>query len=146
MEDAPATAPPLDHGLEQKLLRLALEVRVRAYAPYSCFHVGAAVLAESGEIYIGCNVENASYGLSLCAERNALAAAIAAGERKFVAMAVVGGTEQPATPCGACRQVMVEFAPNMTVLLATPTNLEQPERTTAQELLPRYFTFGGDEE
>ncbi|MGB9692861.1 MAG: cytidine deaminase, partial [Candidatus Sumerlaeaceae bacterium] len=87
-----------------------------------------------------------SYGLSLCAERNALAAAIAAGERKFVAMAVVGGTEQPATPCGACRQVMVEFAPNMTVLLATPTNLEQPERTTAQELLPRYFTFGGDEE
>ncbi len=145
MEDSASVPSPLEPAQEQKLLRHALAVRARAYAPYSHFHVGAAVLAESGNVYVGCNVENASYGLCICAERNAIAAAIAAGERKFRAIAVVGGVEEPATPCGACRQVMVEFAPQMTVLLATPTNTEHPQRTTAAELLPHFFTFGEEE-
>jgi cytidine deaminase len=126
----------------KELLLRANEVRKNAYAPYSRFHVGASVLTSSGKVYQGCNVENASYGLCICAERNAIAAAVAAGERDFVALAVVGGDgEKPVTPCGACRQVMVEFAPELIVAMAGGAGIEKPLVKTAAELLPHYFIF-----
>jgi cytidine deaminase len=101
---------------DKKLIALADKARGEAYAPYSGFAVGAAILAASGEVYTGCNVENASYGLSMCAERTAAFKAACAGERVFTAIAVV--TETGWTPCGACRQVLVEFGPQMRVLAA----------------------------
>jgi cytidine deaminase len=100
----------------QPVLEAALAVRSQAYAPYSRFAVGAAVQAKSGVIYNGCNVENASYGLTICAERTALFQAIAAGEREFSLLAVVADTPQPVAPCGACRQVMAEFGVDTIVL------------------------------
>jgi len=98
-----------------ELIAAAAAVRERAYAPYSRFLVGAALRAADGTIFAGCNVENASYGLTICAERNAIAQAIAAGARDFTAVAVV--SENGVTPCGACRQVLVEFGPEMTVIV-----------------------------
>nr|WP_320145916.1 cytidine deaminase [uncultured Anaeromusa sp.] len=100
----------------QPVLEAALAVRNRAYAPYSHFAVGAAVQAKSGAIYSGCNVENVSYGLTICAERTALFQAIAAGEREFSFLVVVADTPQPVAPCGACRQVMAEFGVDTIVL------------------------------
>jgi cytidine deaminase len=99
-----------------ELVAAAAAARERAYAPYSHFAVGAALRAADGAIYVGCNVENASYGLTICAERNAVAHAVASGARDLVALAVV--TENGVTPCGACRQVLVEFGPEMTVIVA----------------------------
>jgi cytidine deaminase len=93
----------------QSLLAAATAVRLQAYAPYSNFQVGAALLAKDGRIFTGCNVENLSYGLTICAERNALFAAVAAGVREFEAIAIVADTREPVSPCGACRQVMAEF-------------------------------------
>jgi cytidine deaminase len=120
------------------LVQAALAARERAYAPYSRFAVGAALFTASGGIISGCNVENASYGLSICAERVAIASAVAAGQRDFVAIAVVTDTAGPASPCGACRQTMVEFNPDLQVIL---TNLQGALRvTTARELLPGAFT------
>jgi cytidine deaminase len=98
------------------LLDLAARARGAAYVPYSHFAVGAALRAEDGTIYTGCNVENASYGLTICAERNAVAHAVAEGARRFDAVAVV--TENGVTPCGACRQVLAEFGPEMTVVVS----------------------------
>jgi len=98
-----------------ELIAAAAAVRERAYAPYSQFLVGAALRTADGTIFAGCNVENASYGLTICAERNAIAQAIAAGARDFTAVAVV--SENGVTPCGACRQVLVEFGPEMTVIV-----------------------------
>src|SRR6185369_16938832 len=96
-------------GLENEILEALVEsartVRDKAYAPYSGFLVGAAVLSESGRIYVGCNVENASYGATLCAERNAIAQLVAAGERNVAAVAVFVDADDPAMPCGICRQV-----------------------------------------
>jgi cytidine deaminase len=107
------------HGLAEgeiaELVAAAAGVRERAYAPYSRFLVGAALRAADGTIFAGCNVENASYGLTICAERNAIAQAVAAGVRDFTAVAVV--SENGVTPCGACRQVLVEFGPEMTVIV-----------------------------
>ncbi|PKO23049.1 MAG: cytidine deaminase [Chloroflexi bacterium HGW-Chloroflexi-1] len=100
----------------RELVAAAMTAQQRAYAPYSGFAVGAALRAADGQTYTGCNVENASYGLSICAERNALFHAIAAGQREFEAVAVV--TENGVTPCGACRQVLVEFNPQMAVIVA----------------------------
>ena len=125
----------------QPVLEAALAVRSRAYAPYSHFAVGAAVQAKSGAIYSGCNVENASYGLTVCAERNALFQAIAAGEREFSILAVVADTPQPVAPCGACRQVMAEFGVDIIVLanLAGDVLVYRLE-----ELLPAAFPGGND--
>jgi len=111
-EDQPSG---LSEGEIAELIAAAAAVRERAYAPYSRFLVGAALRAADGTIFAGCNVENASYGLTICAERNAIAQAIAAGTRDFTAVAVV--SENGVTPCGACRQVLVEFGPEMTVIV-----------------------------
>lgn len=125
---------------EKLLIEKAVEVRERAYALYSNFMVGAALLALDGSIHVGCNVENASYGLSVCAERNALAAAIAAGHDKFSAIAIVTGGDSPASPCGACRQVLAEFGQDMTILLATPEG-QNVQRLRLVDLLPWQFTL-----
>lgn len=101
---------------DKELIALAAEARRKAYAPYSQYAVGAALLTASGKVYTGCNVENASYGLSVCAERTAAFQAVCDGEREFTAIAVV--TENAGTPCGACRQVLAEFGPEMRVLVA----------------------------
>jgi len=98
------------------LLRQAGEARRQAYAPYSDFAVGAALLGESGRVYAGCNIENVSFGLTVCAERVALFKAVSDGEQRFRAVAVVTATG--VTPCGACRQVLSEFAPDLEVLVA----------------------------
>ncbi len=122
---------------KEALVALALEARKKAYAPYSHFPVGAALLAESGQVYAGCNVENASYGLSICAERVALFKAVAAGEQRFKAIAVV--TETMATPCGSCRQVLAEFGDDeLQVIVADPEG--QTAIYTLGELLPASFT------
>ena len=120
-----------------ELLSAAAEVRANAWAPYSGFKVGAAILDGAGRVHVGCNVENASYGLSVCAERHAIAAAVAAGGRDFKAVVVVTPTSPPATPCGACRQVLAEFG-DFSVILANP----QGERrvSSAVDLLPEAFT------
>lgn len=119
----------------QSLISAAIGARLAAYAPYSNFQVGAALLCEDGEIFTGCNVENLSYGLTICAERNAICAAVAAGQQKFAALAVAADTEQAISPCGACRQVMCEFG-DFPVLLASVSGQEVIESTVG-ELLPR---------
>jgi cytidine deaminase len=123
------------------LLTAARAVRRRAHAPYSRFQVGAAVLDERGRIHVGCNVENASFGLTVCAERNAVAAAVAMGARRIRAVAVVTSARPPASPCGACRQVLAELGDARTrVLLAGPAG--QAEQVALGTLLPRAFAFG----
>ena len=124
--------------MDKELLEAALAARERAYAPYSKFLVGAAVRAESGKIYTGCNIENASYGLTVCAERNALFSAVGAGERKFTALCVVGDTEEPISPCGACRQVMAEFKVERIILANIKGDVKE---YTLEELLPYGFTL-----
>ena len=124
--------------MDKELLEAALAARERAYAPYSKFLVGAAVRAESGKIYTGCNIENASYGLTVCAERNALFNAVGAGERKFNALCVVGDTEEPISPCGACRQVMAEFKVPCIILANLKGDVKE---YTLEELLPYGFTL-----
>ena len=122
---------------DARLLGCAVEVRKHAYAPYSGFNVGAAVLCSSGAIYAGCNVENSAYPSGICAERSALAAAIAAGERDIIGLAVVADSDRPVSPCGMCRQVIAELAPRSRVLLA---NLRgERVETTPDALLPGAF-------
>ncbi len=131
----------------EELLEAARLARERAYAPYSRFPVGAAVATRDGRIFQGCNVENASYGLTNCAERTALFAAIAAGVKpgEFACLAVIADTAQPIAPCGACRQVMIELAgPQLPVLLASLRGLQHA--TTAGALLPGAFTRDADHE
>ena len=123
--------------VEDTLLEAAREVRERAYAPYSNFFVGAAVLCSSGKVYAGCNVENAAYPAGICAERSALSAAIAAGERDVVRLVVVADSLRPVSPCGMCRQVIAELAPRAAVLLANLQGAQ--EETTPQALLPGAF-------
>jgi cytidine deaminase len=101
------------------LIRAASAARKQAYAPYSGFAVGAAVQCKSGAVFVGSNVENISYGLTICAERIAMASAVAAGDREFVAIAVVADTSEPIVPCGACRQFLAEFAPELVIVSAT---------------------------
>lgn len=122
-----------------ELLEQAIQARDKAYVPYSKFRVGAAILTTSGKVYQGCNIENASYGLTNCAERTALFKAVSEGEKEFSTLVVVGETEGPIAPCGACRQVIVEFCePDMPVILA---NLKGDiSETTVSQLLPGAFT------
>jgi cytidine deaminase len=125
---------------DEALVEEAIAARERAYAPYSRFRVGAAVRGDDGRVYRGCNVENASYPLSVCAERNAVAAAIAGGARRIEAIAVVADTAEPVSPCGGCRQVIFEFGPGARVILA---NLRGARLgTTLDALLPRGFGPG----
>ncbi len=122
------------------LLGVARRARELAYAPYSRFPVGAALLGKSGRVYTGCNVENASHPAGICAERCAVSKAVSEGERDFVAIAVVADSAGPCAPCGICRQVLVEFAPRMTVAMA---NLEGEMKVVlASELLPGAFSAG----
>ena len=118
------------------MIELAKEVSKKAYAPYSGFHVGAALLTKSGEIYSGCNVENASYSLTVCAERNAIFQAVAKGKREFEKIAIYVDSDEIFSPCGACRQVMVEFSPDMKVIIA---NSKKVIETSMTELLPLKF-------
>lgn len=119
------------------LLDVARTARERAYVPYSHYKVGAALLSRSGTIYVGCNVENAAYSVCMCAERTALFAAVAAGEREFVALAVIADSPRPVPPCGMCRQALLELAPDAAVLLANLSGAER--RTSPRELLPEGF-------
>lgn len=123
---------------DEELIEQARQVRERAYAPYSRFQVGAAVVTETGEVFAGCNVENASYGLSMCAERTALLKMVSNGHHRLRAIAVIADTERPASPCGACRQVLAEFAGNNVRVLLTNLKGDLFE-TTVGELLPGAF-------
>ncbi len=121
----------------KRLIDAAIAIRKNAYAPYSKFLVGSAVLTEDGTVFTGTNVENASYGLAICAERVAASAAVAAGHRKITAVAVA--TTGGASPCGACRQFLSEFGDSMAVLLVDADNTEQLESTSLDKLLPAQF-------
>ena len=123
--------------MSTELVRRAREVMRNAYAPYSNFHVGAAIEADDGTIHVGCNVENASYGLTICAERMAVGAAVAAGKRSLRRVAVVTAVEPPATPCGACRQLLAEFGLDLEIIAAGPST---ERRWTLRQLLPEAFT------
>lgn len=124
-------------ALAEELIKAAREARERAYAPYSGFKVGAAVLGASGKMYGGCNVENASYGLTQCAERTAICSAVAAGERALEAIAILADTPDATAPCGACRQVIAEFRIPRVIL----ANLAGRRRAvTLEALLPGAFS------
>ena len=123
--------------VRKKLLEMAKKARENAYAPYSNFKVGAAIITEDGKVFTGANVENASYGLSICAERVALFKAVSEGYRKFKAIAVVADTDGPVSPCGACRQVLSEFG-DMDVIMANVKGDMKVMKLS--ELLPESFT------
>ena len=121
----------------QKLMECAIKARENAYSPYSHFAVGAALLCEDGTLYEGCNIENASYGLTNCAERTAIFKAVSEGHIKFKALAVVADTEGPCAPCGACRQVMAEFKIPLIIMGNLMGNIKI---VTIEELLPFSFS------
>lgn len=124
---------------DRELIAAARQARKHAYAPYSNFPVGAAVLTEDGTVFTGCNVENASYGLTICAERVAATSAVAAGYRRFtrIALSLSGG----GTPCGACRQVLAQFCDDMPVLIDDADQTDVVRETTISQLLPERFEF-----
>jgi cytidine deaminase len=122
---------------EEELIQEAEKARLRAYAPYSKFKVGAALLTKTGKVYTGANVENGAYGLTVCAERAAVLKAVNEGDKDFVKIAVVADKNPPVTPCGPCRQVLSEFAKDMKIVCA---NLQgRVNRYTLRELLPQAF-------
>jgi len=123
--------------MTDRLLAAARAAQAQAYAPYSEYRVGAALEAEDGTLFSGCNVENASYGLTICAERTALGAAVSAGARRFRRLVVVSDSDPPASPCGACRQVLAEFGLDLEVRAVGPG---REMRWTLAELLPDAFT------
>jgi cytidine deaminase len=125
--------------VQAALVQAALAARMQAYAKYSSFAVGAAILTADGRTFAGCNVENASYGLAICAERAAVFAAVAAGQQQFKLLAVAspGG----ATPCGACRQVLAEFAPSLPILIVDADQPNRLVRANLGDLLPGAFTL-----
>lgn len=120
---------------DRELVRLAQQARGNAYAPYSHYNVGAALLTASGQVFTGCNVENAAYPMTICAERGAIVKAVSEGQREFVAIAIA--TRNGGSPCGACRQVMREFAPHLRVLLADDAG--HVRQYTLDQLLPDSF-------
>ena len=125
-------------GSAEKLRAAAADAMSRAYAPYSDFRVGAALLAGGGGVITGCNVENSSFPAGICAERGALAAAVAAGHRTFTHLAIVTDADEPTSPCGMCRQALVEFAPELTITSYTTSGAEA--RWSLADLLPHPFT------
>lgn len=120
----------------ERLIEAAREVRARSYSPYSGFAVGAALLDSDGRVHTGTNVENASYGLTTCAERSAVSRAVAEGSRGFVAVAIVGPSGEPTMPCGSCRQILFEFAPDIEVIVE---GSEAPDGRPLRDLLPDAF-------
>jgi cytidine deaminase len=122
--------------LTDPLVDAARAAQARAYAPYSNFRVGAALESESGDVFVGCNVENASYGLTICAERAAVCAAVSAGAQRFRRAVVVSDSDPPAAPCGACRQVLSEFGRDFRVDAVGP---RRTSTWTMAELLPAAF-------
>lgn len=128
---------------EQQLVQRAMQARQNAHAPYSHFQVGAALLTSTGHVYVGCNVENSSYGATICAERVAVCSAVAAGEKDFVMLAIAGSGEGFCYPCGICRQVLCDFAPHMRVLCADEQG--NWEEYTAAQLLPHAFQLREEE-
>lgn len=127
----------MDASDEKHLINSALVAAQRAYCPYSQFPVGAALLTASGRVYQGVNVENASFGLTICAERVAASAAVANGEKEFTAIAVVSRTG--VSPCGACRQFLAEFAPNLPIVMVDSLQPDVIHRATLDQLLPGRF-------
>ncbi|HXX22980.1 MAG TPA: cytidine deaminase [Terriglobia bacterium] len=121
----------------QQLLQHAVKARDRAVAPFSRFKVGAALLTSLGKLYTGCNIENASYGLTVCAERVALWNALSEGERAFTRMAVASDSEPPAAPCGACRQLLWEFCGDLEILVGNASGVKESHRLAS--LFPRPF-------
>ena len=125
----------------RKLVEAACAQRMRSYSPYSRFRVGAALLCRDGTVYLGTNVENASFGLSICAERAAVCCAVSDGARAFDAIAICADGSEPTPPCGACRQVLLEFGPDLVVLMAGNRGAAGPVlMSTAGELVPLAFT------
>lgn len=128
----------MDEKIVLELIKNAIEAREKAYAPYSKFKVGAAVLADNGKIYTGVNVENSSYGLTNCGERTAIFTAVTAGMKKITAIAIAAETENPVSPCGACRQVIYEFSDSNTIIILS--NLKGEYKIMGvEELLPYGF-------
>ena len=130
----------------QQLIKIALEAREKAYAPYSHFAVGAAVLTKNGQVYTGCNVENASYGATNCAERTAIFKAVSEGNKEIIKIAIVGGKTgeeitEYAYPCGVCRQVMAEFCKVNEMKVLVAKSEDDYMEKTLEELLP--YSFGG---
>lgn len=119
----------------KSLIAAAVRVREESYSPYSEFGVGAALLTKSGDVFTGCNVENISYRLTICAEQGAVASAIAHGHNDFVSIAVVADSKKPVVPCGACRQLLAEFNPALSVIMATTGG--EVEEVSLSALLPR---------
>ena len=121
----------------ERLIDQASKAREKSYSPYSTFAVGAALLTKSGAVFTGCNVENKSFRLTVCAEQAAVAAAVGAGEREFVRIAIVTGLAKPAPPCGACRQTLAEFNKDIEIILANTRGVSEVVRLG--QLLPRPF-------
>jgi cytidine deaminase len=121
----------------ERLIEVAQEARERAHAPYSHYRVGAALLADDGRIFGGANVENRTYGLTICAERSALVSAVTAGSRRFRALVVITGSSPPAAPCGQCRDALAEFGFELPMLLVNDADERREQNLT--ELLPEPF-------
>lgn len=130
----------MKESVEQQLIKAANAAAGRAYAPYSNFRVGSAIMSRDGRVFMGCNVENASFGLTNCAERTALFCGVAAGARDFKAIAIVADGEQLPYPCGACRQVLAEFCGrDLDVYVAARDRLDKPKHLKLGDLLPHTF-------
>jgi len=125
-----------------ELIDAARQVQKNAYAPFSGFKVGAAILAKDGQIFTGVNVENSSYGLTICAERSAIGKAVTAGSNKFAKIVVYSNSSPPATPCGACRQALYEFSPSLQVICVN--NQNEINRYELSQLLPEGFRLNND--